>query len=171
TEGIKRELKWLTSEFGPARELDVFLTKTVGPLVEHHRERPLQHLNADLERLREHGFERAHAAVETARLRKLLLDVAAWIEVGDWTRQEHEPLDTLRRRPIGKAAYEELDRRRRKILKRGKRIKSLDPRRLHKLRIAAKKLRYASEFFKDVFPGKGTARRRKQFVGCLKTLQ
>ena len=80
-------------------------------------------------------------------------------------------MDTLRRRPINKAAYEQLDRRWKKILKRGKRIESLDPRRLHKFRIAAKKLRYASEFFKDVFPGKGTARRRKQFVGCLKMLQ
>ena len=80
-------------------------------------------------------------------------------------------MDTLRRRPINKAAYEQLDRRWKKILKRGKRIESLDPRRLHKFRIAAKKLRYASEFFKDVFPGRGTARRRKQFVGCLKMLQ
>jgi CHAD domain-containing protein len=39
------------------------------------------------------------------------------------------------------------------------------------LRIDAKKLRYASEFFKDVFSGKGAARRRKRFVGRLKALQ
>jgi triphosphatase len=169
TKRVKRELKWLTSEFGPARELDVFLAKTVGPLVEH--DRTLQQFNADLEGLRERGFERAHAAVDTARFRKLVLDAAAWIEIGDWTRNEHELLDTLRRRPISEAAYEQLDRRWKKLLKRGKGMKSLDPLRLHKLRIAGKKLRYASEFFKDVFPGKGTARRRKRFVGCLKALQ
>jgi CHAD domain-containing protein len=171
TKRVKRELKWLTSEFGPARELDVFLAKTVGPWVEHDPEGPLQQFNTDLERLRERGFERAHAAVNTARFRNLLLDAAAWIEIGDWTRNERELLDTLRRRPISEAAYEQLDRRWKKILKRGKRIESLDPRRLHKLRITAKKLRYASEFFKDVFPGKGTTRRRKRFVGCLKELQ
>ena len=33
------------------------------------------------------------------------------------------------------------------------------------------KPRDASVFFKDVFPGNGTAPRRKQFVGCLKVLQ
>jgi triphosphatase len=171
TKLVKRELKWLTGEFGPARELDVFLAKTVRPLVEHDREGPLQQFNADLERLRARGFERAHAAVDTARFRKLVLDAAAWIEIGDWTHTEHELLDTLRQRPISEAAYEQLDRRWKKILKGGKRIGSLDPPRLHKLRIAAKKLRYASEFFKDVFPGKGTARRQKRFVGCLKVLQ
>jgi CHAD domain-containing protein len=132
---------------------------------------PAEEFSADLERLRERGFERAHAALDTARFRKLVLDAAAWIEIGDWTRNEHEILDTLRRRPISEAAHEQLDRRWKKILKGGKAMKSLDPLRLHKLRIAAKKLRYASEFFKDVFPGKGTARRRKRFAGCLKALQ
>jgi inorganic triphosphatase YgiF len=171
TKRVKRALKWLTSEFGPARELDVFLAKTVSPLVRHDREKPLRRFKADVERFRGQGFDRAHVAVETARFRKLLLDAAAWIEVGDWTRNEHELLHTLRRRPIGKAAYEQLDRRWKKILKRGKRIESLDPRRLHKLRIAAKKLRYASEFFKDVFSGKRTFRRQKRFMGCLKALQ
>src|SRR5262249_14027784 len=107
TKRVKRELEWLTSEFCPARELDVVLAKTVSPLVEH--DRTLQQFNAGLEGLRERGIERAHAAVDTARFRELLLDAAAWIEIGDWTRNEHE--HTLRRRPISEAAYEQLDRR------------------------------------------------------------
>ena len=35
----------------------------------------------------------------------------------------------------------------------------------------AKKLRYASEFFADLFPGKRAARRRKRFTAGLKELQ
>lgn len=56
-------------------------------------------------------------------------------------------------------------------MKRGKHIDALDPKQRHKLRIAAKKLRYASEFFADVFPGKKAACRRKRFIAGLKALQ
>jgi triphosphatase len=171
TERVKGELKWLTGEFGPARELDVLMTEVITPLIGHQRDGSLQGLGADVARRREHAFERAHAAVDSARFRKLVLDAAAWIEVGEWTRSEDELVRSLSERPIDRTAYDELDRRRKKILKRAKRIASLDARRLHKLRIAAKKLRYASDFFKDVFPGKRSARHRKQFVAGLKTLQ
>jgi triphosphatase len=39
------------------------------------------------------------------------------------------------------------------------------------LRIQAKKLRYAAEFFAGSFPGKKSARRRKDFVTVLEWLQ
>src|SRR5262249_51191813 len=48
---------------------------------------------------------------------------------------------------------------------------ALNPGQRYKLRIAAKKLRYASEFFDGLFPGKKTGRRRKRFIAGLKELQ
>jgi CHAD domain-containing protein len=47
----------------------------------------------------------------------------------------------------------------------------LDPQHRHKLRIHAKKLRYAAEFFAPAFPGKRAVRRRKDFVASLQQLQ
>ena len=47
----------------------------------------------------------------------------------------------------------------------------LDPARRHGVRIQAKKLRYASEFFGSAFPGKKATRRRKELVAALKQLQ
>jgi CHAD domain-containing protein len=44
-------------------------------------------------------------------------------------------------------------------------------RRGHKLRIDAKKLRYAADFFSTVFTGIGATRRRGKFVDALKRLQ
>jgi len=64
-----------------------------------------------------------------------------------------------------------LERCRRKILKRGTRLAELDPIRRHRVRIQAKKLRYASEFFGSAFSGKKAARRRKELVAALKQLQ
>jgi triphosphatase len=47
----------------------------------------------------------------------------------------------------------------------------LDPQRRHRLRIQAKKLRYAAEFFAAAFPRKKFMRRRKNFVARLEQLQ
>jgi inorganic triphosphatase YgiF len=172
TERIKSELKWVTGEFGPARELDVFLTRVVGALAERHRDdESIRRLDADITKRREEAFDRACTAIDSARFRKLLLDVAAWIEAGEWTRNEDELLRALRKQRVHQTAFDQLERRWKKILKRGKRLDSLDSRRLHKMRIAAKKLRYASDFFQGVFAGKKAARRRKRFVGGLKSLQ
>jgi CHAD domain-containing protein len=57
------------------------------------------------------------------------------------------------------------------LVKRAKNLDALSTRQRHKLRIAAKKLRYASEFFAGVFPGKKAARRRKRFIAGLKKFQ
>jgi CHAD domain-containing protein len=56
-------------------------------------------------------------------------------------------------------------------LKAGARLAQLDPERRHKMRLQAKKLRYASEFFAGVFQGKKAARRREAFVAGLEKLQ
>jgi triphosphatase len=120
---------------------------------------------------RENAFNRVRAAVDSTRFRKLLLDVAAWIEVGEWTRNDDELVRALRKQLVNQTAFDQLESRWKKILKRGRRLESLDSRRLHKLRIAAKKLRYATDFFEGVFSGKKAARRRKRFVGSLKSLQ
>jgi len=47
----------------------------------------------------------------------------------------------------------------------------LDARRRHKLRIQAKKVRYASEFFAGLFPGKKASKRREKFLSALEDVQ
>jgi CHAD domain-containing protein len=105
------------------------------------------------------------------RFRDLALDTAAWIETGDWTHNPDDAAGMLRRRPFAAVAADQLRRRWKKCLRSGKHLDALDPRHRHKLRIQAKKLRYAAEFFASAFPHKKSIRRRKDFVESLQQLQ
>jgi triphosphatase len=73
--------------------------------------------------------------------------------------------------PIETFAAEQLSLRRRKLRKRAKSFAELDARRRHKLRIQAKKLRYATDFFSGLFSGKKADERRTTFIAALKTVQ
>jgi triphosphatase len=124
-----------------------------------------------LHQKREDALARARAAVESPRFRDLALDTLAWIETGDWMRNSDDATGILRERPITAVAAEQLRRRWKKILKSGRRLDTMDPQRRHRLRIRAKKLRYAAEFFAAAFPRKKFIRRRKNFVARLEQLQ
>jgi inorganic triphosphatase YgiF len=172
TDSIKRELKWLTGEFGPAREADVFIERVVKPVAEADDKTPgVSKLRDDVIKHRNAEFARAQSAVDSARFRALALELANWIETGDWMHPSDAGKARSGKGTMAETAAEQLNRRWKKFLKRGKHLDALDPGQRHKLRIAAKKLRYASEFFADVFPGKRAALRRKQFLAGLKTLQ
>jgi inorganic triphosphatase YgiF len=172
TAAIKRELKWLTGELGPARELHVMLTRVVAPVRRRHaRSDGVVTLSKDLDERRAAAVKRAQDAVQSPRFRALALDVAAWLEAGQWTEPEDDLLRERGEAPIEAYAAAELDRRWRKIRKRGGRLAQLDPASRHKLRIQAKKVRYASEFFAGVFPGKRAAKRRQKFLSALEGVQ
>jgi triphosphatase len=172
TPAMKSELKWLTEELGPARELDVFMKRVnMGAKANGANKLGLNAIIEDFSKRRARALDQARQAVASSRFRKLMLDISAWIEIGDWIRKDDELSCTLRDRPVADAAAEVLSRRRRKIRKAGKRLAALEARPRHKLRIKGKKLRYATEFFASVFPGKKPARRRDKFVVKLKELQ
>jgi triphosphatase len=172
TEAIKSKLKWLTEELGPAREFQVFLTGVVEPARRHHRQLiGMRRLSHDLAEQRRLSEERAHNAVRSERFRRLLLTLAAWLEIGGW---RHPRADLLRERgdaPIAVSAAAQLRRLAKKIRKKGRRLAKLDRYRRHKLRIQVKKLRYASEFFETVFPGKKSSKLHGGFVSALEDIQ
>jgi CHAD domain-containing protein len=87
------------------------------------------------------------------------------------THNLNDAAGVLRRRPFAAVAAEQLRRRWKKVLKIGKRLDTLDPQHRHKLRIQAKKLRYASEFFAPAFQHQKSTLRRKDFVESLRQLQ
>jgi triphosphatase len=69
--------------------------------------------------------------------------------------------------PIKNFAIQELDARDRQARRLGRRIDSLNANELHRLRICIKKLRYAAEFFVELWPRAAT----KDYVETLKGLQ
>lgn len=168
TERIKSELKWLTGELAPARDLDVYQKDEIGPLLgTSPAKRQLRRLKDEVASRRAAAFKRAKTAVETARYRTLLLDTLQWLEVGSWaTRSRRYGVHPIKR--FSEGILRQLTK---KVMKKGNRLRKLDPRHRHKLRIAIKKLRYASELFESMYARSKSATRRSDFEACLKDLQ
>ena len=171
-EHIKSELKWITRELAPARELDVFKGEVIGSLrdvVPHDRD--LAEARSELEARRQQAYDDASRAVRSQRFARAVLDAAEWIEIGSWTSTDDPMLRLRRERSIEPHAAAELAKRRKKIRKRGQHLRKLDDEQRHKLRIRAKKLRYGIEFFASVFPDKKNKERREVALSALKDLQ
>jgi triphosphatase len=172
TAAIKTELKWLAEELGPARELEVLVTRLVAPMKGQRRHwRGMPSLSRELSERRDAALVRAQQAVQSARSRRLTLDVAAWLQLGQWMTPQDDLVRDRGDLPIAIFAADELTRRWRKVRKRGRPLAQLDAISRHKLRIQAKKLRYAVEFFANLFASKRAAKRRRQFLSALERLQ
>jgi inorganic triphosphatase YgiF len=164
---IKAELKWLTGELDAARNLDVLLQGEYRiALVQKDDPDGLKGLGTRLRGARRMAYARAAGAVESERFRRLLIDLLVWIETGPWTGAAQTASE--RRRPIRDFAAAELRQRRRKIARRGEALRELDDAHRHKLRIEAKKLRYAADVFAGLFD---RPRRAKAFIEALKGVQ
>jgi CHAD domain-containing protein len=169
---IRQGLKWLAGSLGPARDLDVFMADVLVPLRKEHPDHAgLGDICHDVEVRRLRAYADAVAACRSDRYQTVLLDTMEWIESGPWRTDDDPLLRTRREQPIAALAADELSRRRRKIIKAGKNLRERSAEERHELRIRGKKLRYAVEFFADVFPGKRNARRREAVLAALKDLQ
>lgn len=172
TAPLKDELKWLTGELGPARELEVLVTRVVAPVKRRHsRLQGVSSLSRDLTQQRAAALARAQDAARSERFRALTLEIARWLEAGQWRRPQDDLVRDRGDVPIEISAADQLTRRFKKIRKKGKMLTRLDARRRHKLRIQAKKVRYASEFFAGLFPGKKASKRREKFLSALEDVQ
>jgi triphosphatase len=172
TEAITAELKWLTGELGPARELEVLVNRVISPT---NKQQPywggVRSLSAELCKERQAALTRAQSAVQSARFGALTLEVAAWLQSGHWTAPQDDLVRDRGDLPIAVFAIEQLTRRWRKLRKKGKALAELDAHGRHKLRIRTKKLRYAVEFFASLFVSKRATKRRKQLGPVLVRLQ
>ena len=161
TRHLKAELKWLSGACDEARDLDVFANDNAqiagdgAPLAPR------------VAAARAQAHAKACAAVASKRFRDLVLETTAWVETGDWRAngRGHKSARDF--------AARALDRRWRKAVKLGHDLKNLDDAGRHRVRIAAKKLRYAAEAFAPLFapePGRRFVRKLKALQDSLGTL-
>ena len=170
-ERVKTELKWMTGELNDARNLDVFIAETFRPAARRHRDwTGMAAFGKALLAAQTRAYDRAQVAARSARFGVLMLETAAWVESGDWRQNADRKSAALRARSIAKLAPELLEDSLRKVLKRGRRIEKLDADSLHKLRLHAKRLRYATGFFADLYTGHAP-RAHARFDKAMKALQ
>jgi len=164
---IKAELRWITQELGPARDLDVFAADVLMPLqAAHPGDERVSAAHRDFEERRKSAYARAAGSVRSERFRNALLDLAEWVEVGAWAAKEAAAGGS-----IAQHAANELARLSKQIKKRGADLRQRSAHQRHRLRIRAKRLRYATEFFARTFPGENNVKRRAETLSALKDLQ
>lgn len=171
TERMKHDLKWLTTQLSPARDLDVFISEAVEPLEKSHAVRSVSILRKDAVNRREEGFRKARLTVKSAKYAKLTLDLALWLADGEWLTTRNALAEALRSQPLKQFAARDLSRRSKTITRKILSLRDLDDRRRHKLRIAVKKLRYATEFFSALYDSKREKKKRRHFQKILKEIR
>ncbi|MCW6512107.1 CYTH and CHAD domain-containing protein [Lichenifustis flavocetrariae] len=169
---LKRRLQIVSRDLGEARNLDVYIAHSVRPLVERNGgETGLKALLTELEARRAKAFDLAVTQLRSEDFGKLLLDLLEWIEAGPWLSDEDPARKAARERPVRALAAAVLEKQRRKVKRAGRNLDEIDPAARHRVRIEAKKLRYAAEFFTSL-ARKGKAKERHlAFVAALEKLQ
>jgi len=156
---IRDETRWLAGVLGAARDWDVFLTETLPPAIAALPGQPgfeqLRRL-ADVERAE--AYDRMLAALRSERYALLLVELRAWLEASGWREQRVSEHSADLFVPIGAVAGRLIEARRRKTLKRGSDLGELSPAARHEARKDVKKLRYAFEFFHNLYSGKKVKR-------------
>lgn len=155
------ETKWLAGVLGEGRDWDVFSQETLPPLAAGIAHDPAA--VSGLQRLRRRVAARRRAAriavqdaLRSRRFQRLLLTLGALIAAPGFGGAK-EADGSARSAPARAFAAQLIARRHRKILKRAASLAEGTAQERHAVRIAAKKLRYAAEFFAPLFSGKRTA--------------
>jgi triphosphatase len=165
---IAAELVWLLEQLGPARDWDVLIDSTLP------RAARAMSGNGELDQLRavvleKSGalFAQASGAVASSRFGKLVSALDRWIAQRGWrddiTAREKAQLKMR----VADFAAAVLQQQHARLLRRARKLKQAEPRRRHRARIAAKRTRYATEFFAALYPGK----RVRPYVQALTGLQ
>ncbi len=166
------EIRWLAGILGHARDWDVFATETVPAaalsLAAEGAARASFHpLSVRVGRRRKAARAAARDAIRSSRFQQLLLTVGALCALPDFgTAACGDPATTA---PIraSRFARQLLRRRHRRLVRRAAAGIAGEPAERHALRIAAKKLRYAAEFFAPLLDGD----RARDYVHALAALQ
>lgn len=151
---LREELRWLMGVLGPARDWDVFATETLSPLMAAMPGRPLASLARDGAAHRGAARAAMTAAVSSRRLSRLLLEAGRVLLLRPWEQAVDRIGSAWQSAPATALAESVLDRRQRQLLRRGRHFARLEPAARHRLRIVAKKQRYAAEFFAELYPPK-----------------
>ena len=170
---FKRDFRDLSHKLGVARDLDVYVARS-GPVPEISEDRSRSSRNLKLTKVvqleREQAYRRVTSLLQSKRFRLLMHDFEIWILAGPWctsNEREHAGHD----RSIPEFAAHVLSRRWRKFKHRGRHLDRLTSHEQHRIRIDAKKMRYASEFFSSLMKDPKHIRRHKTFVAALESLQ
>ncbi|CDG84652.1 CYTH and CHAD domain-containing protein [Janthinobacterium agaricidamnosum] len=150
---LQQELDWLGAELGAARDWDVLAESTLPSLAQEWADGAVL---ADVRQAALDTTQQKHAlassAVASQRYTRLMLELVRWLQACGWRDGLHNGARKRLKRHVPRFARQTLLQDQRRLLKRGKRLPDATPEVRHRVRIAAKKSRYATEFFASLYP-------------------
>ena len=157
------QLRAQSAALGNARDWDVFVHEMLHALREQRAdESAVMTFERRCVRLGRVHLRAAQAAVAGSAWQRLWLELARVLADGAWMHA-----DAALALPVEGFAAGVLQQRAATLKKRGKQLQNLDAAGRHRVRIAAKKLRYAAEFFAALHP----KRRVRPYVESLASVQ
>lgn len=152
--------KAIATTLGAARDWDVFDDHVrAGPLAALPDETGLPALLAAARVRRDAAYRDARALIADPDTNRFVLALRGFAAGCDWRPEAPAPDESRFDTPASDFAAQALNHLHKKALKRGRHLGRLDHERKHQLRIALKKLRYASEFFDSLF-GRSSLKKR-----------
>lgn len=167
---LMKEIGWLSAQLSDVRDWEVLSTVTL-PLVEESaaENSGITALRAAVAAIAREKRKKALAAVTSPRFSRAMTSLDAWIRKLEKLAAAFPvmAIDTSVSESIEEFAGRMLARERKRLLKRGSDLRAGDAALRHRLRITAKRARYATEFFESLYP----AKRMKAFLLPLLELQ
>jgi CHAD domain-containing protein len=154
---VRDELKWLNSELGTVRDLDVAVDRI--RLLDKRRPQLLPAVGAWSER-RNEGHRTLARMLHSARYQWLIDQTAGWIENGPWSTKRDKPAEAGRATPIGVYTTNKLVQWEKTLLKRSRKLRKMGAKKRHRLRLLNKKLTYSIDSFEDLFEDKKFAKQK-----------
>jgi CHAD domain-containing protein len=154
---VKGELKWLNTNLGVVRDLDVAIER----LEATDKPRPPAIPDYQSWVMRRADSHRSLArTLQSARYRRLTKITSNWIENGPWSIGKGKEASKERACSIASYSADKLARWQQKLLKKSRKLLKLDAKKRHRLRLLNKKLTYSIEFFEDLFSDKRFSRQQ-----------
>lgn len=164
---MKGEFKWLNKHLSLARDLDVSLRR----IQRAHAPQPQTH-RLDQAWRQAHDISHRHLnrALRSKRYRTLVHATAIWLAKGN--ELPADPKAVVERKTSSLATYSvrRLSQWYKKLLKESRTLKEMNRNQRHRLRIRSKRLRYALEFFRSLFPSEYRSK-SKVTLECLRKIQ
>ncbi|WP_284272397.1 CYTH and CHAD domain-containing protein [Bradyrhizobium iriomotense] len=157
---LRSEAKWLAQSLSAAREWDVFQRETLRIVAEGCPSIPgFDALEGVSEKRRTASYDAVRLAMADRRASCFMFGLGGWIETRGW-RSDVAPEHLAQlAEPAMNFARRILSAQHAKVLKRGRRFKSLGVEELHRLRLSVKRLRYVADFLLPLYGQRKSARR------------
>lgn len=159
-DALRSEAKWLAQDLSAARDWDVFQLETLPTIAKACPSvAGFDALGRAAAECQAGAYRKTHRTLADRRCAMFLIGLGGWIETRSWRNDvAAEDLGQLAE-PAVNFAQRILSAQYVKVLKRGRRFKSLSADELHRVRLATKRLRYLSEFLLPLFADRKSARK------------